>query len=403
MRLLFFSHYFWPENFRINELASFFSVNKKKNYVLTGFPSYPNKYLFKKKLDKHKLNKYQNLDIIRVPVFLRGSSNVSIILNYISFITNSILFGFFKIFNKKIDLIFIFCPSPILSAIPGIILKKIFKKKSVLWVLDLWPNTLIDLKIIENKIIVKILKILVKFIYDNTDLILAQSIPIRNEIRKITKTKCIYFPSWPEQDINNEQQSYKNSIEVCKSNQIKILFAGNIGQAQSFETLIECAKLLKKEKIIKWVIVGDGRWKAKLKKLINSNNLNNDFQLIDRVPLRNMGSYFREADALFLSLKRNETFDKTIPGKLQTYMDSSKPIIASISGETNRIINESKCGFVSEAEDYLALRDNVLKFYYLDINEKKQLGHNGKIYSDINFNKIKILNNLKQEIESVIA
>ena len=402
MRILFFTQYFWPENFRINELATFLSTDKKIQHVLTGNPSYPNKKLFKNSFTENEKYHYRNLNIMRVPIFLRNNSNLSIILNYISFFFSTLFFGGPKILKNKIDLIFIFCPSPILSAIPGIFFKIIFKKKSVLWVLDLWPDTLIDLKIIKNKLFIRFLKKLIKFIYDNSDLILAQSIPMRDEIKKLTKTKCIYFPSWPEQNANDNQELVKNPIQECKSNQVKILFAGNIGQAQSFETLIECAKLLKEKKLVKWIILGDGRWKNELKKLINNSNLTDDFQLIDRVPVEQMGTYFKEVDALYLSLKKNETFNKTIPGKLQTYMNSSKPIIASISGEANKIINESQCGFASEAEDYLTLRDNILKFYNLHIDEKKKLGHNGKNYSDINFNKMNILNNLKREIESTL-
>ena len=113
-------------------------------------------------------------------------------------------------------------------------------------------------------------------------------------------------------------------------------------------------------------------------------------------------SFFNHADALYLSLKKNETFNRTIPGKLQTYMTSTKPIIASISGEANRIIKDAQCGFVSEAEDHLALKDNIVAFYNLDINKKKELGLNGKNYSDINFNKKNILNNLNIEIKKIL-
>tara|TARA_B100000768_G_scaffold145312_1_gene138110 strand:+ start:3638 stop:4849 length:1212 start_codon:yes stop_codon:yes gene_type:complete len=402
LRILFFTQYFWPENFRINELATFLSTDKKKQYVLTGNPSYPNKKLFKNSIKENEKYQYQNLNIMRVPVILRNNSNLSIILNYVSFFLSTLFLGGPKILKNKIDLIFIFCPSPILSAIPGILFKIAFKKKSVLWVLDLWPDTLVDLNIVRNKLVIRILKRLIKFVYDNNDLILAQSIPMRDQIKKLTKTKCIYFPSWPEQNVFDNQKVIKNLINECKTDQIKILFAGNVGQAQSFETLIECAKLLKEKKLVKWIILGDGRWKNELKKLIKNAGLTDDFQLLNRVPIENIGSYFKEVDALYLSLKKNETFNKTIPGKLQTYMNSSKPIIASISGETNRIINESKCGFVSEAEDYLTLRDNILKFYNLNTHEKKKLGYNGKNYSDINFNKMNILSNLEQEIESIL-
>ena len=127
LNILFFTQYFFPENFRINELVSYFDDKKYKCKVLTGYPSYPNKHLFTK---KNKKKKFKYLDIIRVPVIRRSKSNLSIILNYISFFFSSFFFGILKIFKKKIDVIFIFSPSPILTAIPAILISKILKKSS---------------------------------------------------------------------------------------------------------------------------------------------------------------------------------------------------------------------------------------------------------------------------------
>ena len=196
--------------------------------------------------------------------------------------------------------------------------------------MDLWPDTVVDLKIVNNKFSIWIMKSLVIYIYDNSDLILAQSEAIRNSIKKLTKSNCIYFPSWSEEISKDKKKTKK----IKKTGKIKILFAGNLGEAQSFETMVKCAKSLKKRNIIEWIVVGDGRWKKKLESLIRLNKLDNEFQLINSVPLNKINEYFNCADLLYLSLKNNKTFRKTIPGKLQTYMSTGKPIIASISGET---------------------------------------------------------------------
>jgi glycosyltransferase involved in cell wall biosynthesis len=330
VKILFFTQYFWPENFRINELVHFLS--KKKSIILTGYPSYPQKKKFDKKNYLRKNFLPNKCEIKRVPVYPRNNTNLSIILNYISFFFSSLIIGFFKIFKKNFDIIFVFCPSPILNAIPAIIFKKIFKKKIVIWVLDLWPDTVVDLKLVNNKFIVWILRSLVIYIYDNSDLILAQSEAIRNSIKKLTKSNCIYFPSWSEEISKDKKKTKK----IKKTGKIKILFAGNLGEAQSFETMVKCAKSLKKRNIIEWIVVGDGRWKKKLESLIRLNKLDNEFQLINSVPLNKINEYFNCADLLYLSLKNNKTFRKTIPGKLQTYMGTGKPIIASISGETKK-------------------------------------------------------------------
>ena len=398
MKLFFFTQYFWPENFRINELVKYFSKNKP--FVLTSNPSYPSKNLFINKKYFRKKLQLGNFEIIRVPVFLRNVSNLSIFLNYISFFLSSLFIGIFKIYKKKFDIIFVFCPSPILNAIPAIIFKKLFKKKIILWVLDLWPDTVIDLKIVKSSYLIWFLRKLVSYIYNNSDLILAQSKSIKSEIKKLTKTKCIYFPSWPEEFKKNKKNKAK---EVIYTNKLKILFAGNIGEAQSFETLIKCAKSMRYLNIVKWIIVGDGRWKKKLMHYIKINNLENQFQLISNVPLKKIDHFYNCADALYLSLKNNKTFRKTVPGKLQTYMSTGKPIIASISGEAKEIIIDSKCGYVSDAEDYKTLKKNIIKFSKLKRYKKLILGKNGKKYSDKNFSKKQILKGLEKEIKLTLS
>ena len=402
MKILFFTQYFWPENFRINELVSFFSKKKSnKSIVLTGYPSYPKKKLFKYENYEKNPVTLKNAEIIRFQVLRRDDSNLSIILNYFTFFLSSFFFGIIKILKKKFDIIFVFCPSPILNAIPAIFIKKIFKKKIIIWVLDLWPNTLVDLKIIKNKKIQKFLEVVVKYIYDNCDLILAQSQSIKKEIEKKTKVKCLYFPSWPE-EIGNDKRVIKD-IRQIKKNKIKILFAGNIGEAQSFETLIKCAKSLKNLDIVQWIIIGEGRWKKNLIKLIKINKLEKDVQLLKSVPLIRIKNYYNSVDALYLSLKNNKTFNKTIPGKLQTYMSSNKPIIASISGETSKIISKSKCGFVSKAEDHKSLKENIIRFYKLKKKDRQKLANNGKKFCEKHFSKTLILNRLKKNINSILT
>ncbi len=272
MKILFFSQYFWPENFRINELVSYFK-DKYRSIVLTSTPSYPNKNLYKNYKRKND-RIFKKLEIIRIPVIGRQNNNIFIILNYFSFIFLSFFFGIYVFLKKKFDVIFIFCPSPILASIPIIFLNKIFKKKIIIWVLDLWPDTVVDLKIIENKMLINFLKKIIKFIYSNSDLILAQSKSIKSEIKRLTDTKCVYFPSWSENNIGRKNKVKTNELVKKNKKTTRIIFAGNIGESQSFVTLVKAANILKNnKKNIEWIIIGDGRWKKKLLNLINKKKI----------------------------------------------------------------------------------------------------------------------------------
>ena len=172
MNLLIISQYFWPENFRINDLV--IGLNKKgiKVTILTAFPNYPNKEVYKSlKLDK----RYNGMKVIRVPIISRGNNKLSLFLNYLSFIFSGIFLGSIQLYNKSFDIIFVFQPSPITSIIPAIFFSKIKKAKMIIWVLDLWPDTLKPMGLLNYTYLNKMAFFLSNFIYKKADLIFGQS------------------------------------------------------------------------------------------------------------------------------------------------------------------------------------------------------------------------------------
>ena len=139
MRGLIISQYFWPENFKINELAV--ELNKKFEIdVLTSYPNYPHGKLFEEfKKNRTRFSKYKGVNIIRIPQILRGRGNkLKISINYLSFLISSLIKILF--IKKKYDFIFVFAPSPIFVALAGILLSRRQKSKLYIWVLDLWPR-----------------------------------------------------------------------------------------------------------------------------------------------------------------------------------------------------------------------------------------------------------------------
>jgi hypothetical protein len=152
LRILIISQYFWPETFRVNDIVKFL---REKNYevdILTGVPNYPEGKLFEEyKLDKNKFKNYYGASIFRVPVFLRRDARkIFLFLNYISFVFSTIIFGYFLLRKKKYDIVFSFASSPLTSSLSAIFFSKIKSSKSFIWVLDLWPDILLELKILKN-------------------------------------------------------------------------------------------------------------------------------------------------------------------------------------------------------------------------------------------------------------
>ena len=352
MRILIVSQYFWPEYFRINDLALELSKTHVVE-VLTGEPNYPSGNIFSDfKANKKKFDYLEKIKIYRVPIFARRSgSKIYLTINYLSFLFSSIFYGSFLLRKKNYDIVLTFATSPIIVALISIFLSKLKKSKHVLWLLDLWPIVLHDLKIInKNSFLFRLLVKLVNYIYNKSDLILCQSLAFKKEVKnnldKRFYKKIIYFPSWPEENLtknSNYKISYNKEFFFDK-NFTNILFTGNIGQSQNFDLVLRLFKYFdSKKKKIKLYIAGEGREYLNLSSYIYKNHINN-IVLMGWVPFDLLQSYFIKANFLLISLGYKETFKKTIPGKFQTYLKYKKPILGLLGGETNQIINKYKIG-----------------------------------------------------------
>jgi glycosyltransferase involved in cell wall biosynthesis/UDP-N-acetyl-D-mannosaminuronic acid transferase (WecB/TagA/CpsF family) len=370
-RVLIVTQYFWPEYFRVNDLAIGLSENNIEVDVLTGYPNYPQGFIYPEFLkNRRAYKKLKNINIYRVPIYPRKSGDkISLTLNYLSFVFSGIFIGFVKLRKKNYDYVITFATSPILSALVAIFFSKLKRSKHFLWVLDLWPQVLIDLNIIKNNSLIhKLFKIIVKFIYTNSDLILCQSLSFKKEIFLIDnkfKKKLIYFPSWPEElpQTNNGFSEYK-----FDKNYLNILFAGNIGESQNFEYVIKLFNNLKNDKIRLYVI-GEGRNFNWLKNKKEINKLDNII-LLGQKKFNDIQYYFINCAVLLISLVYKQTFNSTIPGKFQTYLQYNKPILGLLGGETSQIINKYNIGLSFDDNDINSLVAKLRNFSNLKFNNK---------------------------------
>tara|TARA_Y100001978_G_C23649681_1_gene412744 strand:- start:19 stop:1233 length:1215 start_codon:yes stop_codon:yes gene_type:complete len=397
LKILIVSQYYWPENFRINEISSELKKEGNDVVILTGYPNYPegkiNEDFLKNPL---KYSNYKGIKIIRVPIIPRGKKNLQLIFNYFSFVVSAIFIGIFKLRKYSFDMIFVFQTSPVFVGIPSSLIAFIKKCPQVFYVLDLWPETLTALGIIKSKWQLLIIRNIVKLIYSRCDLILVQSKKFVKEIKKYSKNKVLYFPAWVESEFINSPKGLAKEI-TCRENIFTIMFAGNIGKAQDFESLLKAAEYLVNNYFIKFriIIIGEGSEKEWLIKEVKEKKLNNFFKILGRYPLNRMPSFFSHADVLLVSLINKDVFNMTIPGKIQTYLASGKPIIGMLNGEGANIIRESKAGYTCNSGDYKELAKLIIKMSKLNPQSKSLLGKNGLDYCEKEFNKKLLINKLK--------
>ncbi len=396
MRVLIVTNHFFPEVFRVNDIAFDLSKQGHKVTVITSIPNYPQGYYFEGYgLLKRRREQIQGVEVIRIPVIPRGKGKaLRLFLNYLSYLICASLRVFCLSFQKHFDCIFVHETSPVTVGIPAVIVKWIQKIPLYFWVLDLWPESLSAAGGITNQQVLGIFRKIVCFLYRYSDKILISSRGFKQSIleKGDYEDKIVYFPNWGEDILCS---SKKFEIPELPEG-FRVMYAGNIGEAQGLEAVLKTAFGLKENTFIKWIFVGDGRKKADLEEYARSNGLEKTVYFLGRFPLEAMSSFFREADILLVSLKDELIFNLTVPAKLQAYMLASKGVCAMLNGEGAEIVKEAKNGVTVPAGDIKLLAEEIVALSKCSKEELELLGKNGLEYYNRNFRKDVCMEHLYQ-------
>ena len=366
MKILIVCQHYYPDPFRITDIAENLVKCGHEVFMLTGEPSYERGKWIE---DGGKAHEVRNgVKIHRVKTSPRGKGIIKRVKNYYSFATNSC--KYVKKLDKDFDVVFVYELSPIMMANAAVKYKKKYGTKVVLYCLDLWPESLIVGGIKKNGPIYNHYKKLSKKIYSVADELLVTSEAHKDYFASefgFDREKITYLPQYAEN---------LYSLETCKktpNGNIDLMFAGNIGVAQGVETIIEVADRLKNRKNLYFHIVGDGVYLAKCKELAEEKKLPN-VRFYGRLPLEKMPEMYKTADAMLIT-GNGEVINFTLPGKVQGYMSAGKPIIGAIDGETAHVIKKADCGFCGPSLDVAEFERNILEF--IDLPNKEKLGMNG--------------------------
>jgi glycosyltransferase involved in cell wall biosynthesis len=405
LKICIFTSYFYPENFKGNDIA--FELSKKgyEITVITSIPNYPQgRYYEGYTLIKRRKEIINDVKVIRLPVIPRGSGkNVNLMLNYFSYLIVSVCFTEIFSFTRNFDIVFVQQLSPFFVTIPAVIMAGRQKIPLYLWVLDLWPESVQSEGGSNNKVLLNILDKIVIGVYKRSTSILVGSRGYEKAIKQKGDFggKLIYFPNWAE---DNTESEIKTNVEdiLPSCNPTKgdfiLLFAGNLGEAQNLDMLIEAADLVKEISSVKWVFLGDGRKRVFLKNKVRELKLEETVFFPGRFPLEIMPQFMKMADMLLVSLKDEEIFNLTVPSKIQYYMSQGKPILAMLNGDGADLISEANCGFCVPAGDYRKCAE-IVRMIYMNRSMLQSLGVNGKKYYEKHFGKKDRIDQLEKIIK----
>ena len=386
MKILVVCQYYYPEPFRITDICEELAKKGHDVTVVTGTPNYPMGAIYHGYENKARQDEVINgVKVHRCAIHPRKTGTIHRLWNYFSYPYAST--QYIKHLDDAYDVVFINQLSPVMMAKAGIQYARKHNKRTVLYCLDLWPASL-GVGGVSSGMIYQLFHKISKKVYCSVDQVLISSKSFAQYFaREFGLENTVYLPQYAEEIF---------TVEDCRKMQtdtVDLMFAGNIGTAQSVDTIIRAAALCREITNLRWHIVGDGKELDACRKL--AAELEAPVTFYGRKPLEEMTRYYAMADAMLITMKRDAIISMTLPGKVQSYMAAGKPIIGAIDGETRRVIFESNCGFCTDAENAEGLAECVRRFIS---SEKNVLANNARNYYAGNYMKDKFLSKLQEAL-----
>ena len=380
MKILVFSQYFYPENFRINTLCRELVNRGHEVTVVTGYPQYPIGRIYDGYgFDIPYEREWKGVKIVRVKVHARGKTPFGMLRNCIDYVRQAN--AWVRNCAERFDAVYVFEVSPVTVGLPAVTYKEKFGVPMFFNLQDLWPENVEEVLGIRFKPLSWYLGRIVDKIYAGSDKILCTSRGFVKNLtaRGVPEEKLVFWPQFClEPDLAG-----KTKPEIYSADTFNIVFAGNLGDAQGLDLMVEAARELRGSGI-RWYLVGDGRAKERLQKLVEEYGVSEDVVFVGRVSEDEANRYVHFADCAYLSFKNNKIFNMMIPAKLQTYLACGTPVLAAAGGETAQLIESCGCGIVAEQE-CTALAEAARKAAAMTAQQHEAMGKVAREYYDGHF------------------
>lgn len=381
MRVLVVSQYFWPETFRINEVALSLRDAGAEVTVLTGKPNYPEGAVFDGwRAGGLVRERWLGIDVLRVPMRPRGRADaLGLALNYLSFAASGALLGPWLLRGRRFDVVFAYGNSPLTQVVPALALKVVRRVPVALWVQDLWPQSLQATGFVHNRAMLKAVEWMVRALYRGSDLLLVQSRAFVAEVARLADpAKVVYHPNPGELALHAADAPAAEPPFAFRPG-FNVVFAGNLGTAQAVPTIVEAAERLRGRADVRFVLVGAGSLGGWLRDEVERRGLAN-VDLPGRFPPETMPAVYARASALLVTLAAEDAFRMTVPSKVQAYLAAGRPLVAALDGEGARVIEEAGAGPCVPAQDAAALAAAIARLADAPAEDRDAMGRRGRAY-----------------------
>ena len=387
MNLLIVSQHFYPDNFRINDIAKALVERGHRVTVLTSRPDYATGRVpadCKGKAGREV--EWNGVRVIRTFSVERRHGVLFRALNYVSFCLSSTWKA--RRMKERFDAVMCYQTSPVLMANGARACAKKQRIPFLLYCLDLWPESLKAWHVGEGNPLFKLMHRYSRKMYNDADLVAVTSKPFMeylSSVNGVPTDKMRYLPQHAEPLTLSDKAAGDKTV---------FAFGGNIGSVQNVECILHAVSHLRDEDGFAVEIYGDGSELENCKALAASLQVEEKVTFFGRVDWQTLKDNYERADAFLLTLKSEGIIGQTVPAKLQEYMSGGRPVIAAIGGAAADVIREAACGLVAAADDSEGLAALMREFMH-NRAVYADLGKNGKAYFEMQFTRDRFLDALE--------
>lgn len=385
MKILVVCQHYWPEPFNTSDVCEELVKRGHSVSVITGLPNtgMPNSDIPEEYKDKDKrIEQHNGVTIYRASLQPRKTGAANRVKNYLSFWYNANKLA--RDIKDEFDVVLGYQFSPVMQVDPGLVYAKKHHKKMLLYCFDLWPISLTAGGFSQESLPYKWMSSVSRRIYNRADRIAVTS-PLFDEYfsssLSLNREPSDYLPQYADDNFGTVGTS--GGCDGYDPTKVNLTFAGNVGQAQSVATIVRAASLCNNDRIV-FHVVGSGSRLEDCKRLAETLKTKN-VVFHGRKPIEKMPRYYAASSAMLVTFEDSPMATYTLPRKVTTYLAAGKPVLAALSGETKRVLDEAHCGLCCAIEDAKGLARICDEFVERD--DKELMGKNARSYYESHFSK----------------
>jgi len=344
----------------------------------------------------------QSIPVFHASIPVKGSRVGARLLDYARFHVISTLAGLARL-SGKYDVIL--APSPPLTiGLSAWVLSRLRHVPFIYNLQEIYPDVAVSLGVLHNRTVIRAMEWLERFVYARAQRVVVISEWFRRRLleRGVPDAKLQVIPNFADTDFlqpGERQNSFSAQHEL--DNRFVVLYAGNIGLTQGFETIMEAARRLESVPEVCFVIVGDGTRRDWLEEQILLHAASN-VMLLPYQPRSSVPQIYATSDVCLVPLKRG-TAQETFPSKIYSIMAAGRPVIASVDPDSELawVVERAECGWAVPPDDAEALA-TAIKSAYQRRSDLLAMGLRGRDYVVANHSRQAVARQYDSLIQAVV-